>query len=154
MPKFIFAPVPTGELPPDRPAHHDQRDSYGAIVVELHNGIPHVLVCQGYKGISFPKGRPELGETPEQTACREVFEETGIAIAVDPEFQAVVPSARPGDKRTVTFYLGISPEGMKSPIAREVKYALWMPAEEALSQIRYLPDRRALEEAVRYRCRF
>ena len=150
MPRFVFDSVPTGELPADRPIHHDQRDSFGAIVIHVLDGIPHVLVCQGYKGTSFPKGRQEPGETPAQTACREVWEETGISIEVDTEFEAVVPSARPGDKRTVTFFLGRSPAGCIPPTPSEVRFAVWLPVSEALDSIRYLPDRQALEQAVKY----
>lgn len=150
MPRFVFDPVPTGELPPDRPIHHDQRDSFGAIVIHVLDGIPHVLVCQGYKGTSFPKGRQEPGETPAQTACREVWEETGISIEVDTEFEAVVPSARPGDKRTVTFFLGRAPAGCVSTNPSEVQYAAWIPVSEAIASIRYPPDRQSLEEAVKY----
>ena len=150
MPRFVFDPVPTGELPADRPIHHDQRNSYGAIVIHVLNGVPHVLVCQGYKGTSFPKGRGEPGETPAQTACREVREETGIAIDVDTEFEAVVPSARPGDQRTVTFFLGRSPAGCVSPAPSEVKFAVWLPVSEAIASIHYPPDKGALEAAVHY----
>lgn len=150
MSRIVFDSVPTGQLPPDRPVHHDQRNSYGAIVIHLLGGIPHVLVCQGYKGTSFPKGRGEPGETPAQTACREVWEETGISIDIDAHFEAVVPSARPGDQRTVTFFLGHSPAGCVSPAPSEVKYALWLPASEALAAIHYLPDRKALEAALDY----
>ena len=148
MPRYLIPPVPTGALPPDRPVNHDRQNSYGAIVIQTVNGEPYVLVCQGYKGISFPKGRPEPGETPAQTARREVWEETGVEIEVDTDFQAVVPSARPGDRRTVTFFLGRSIRGCVPPVPSEVHYALWMPAAQALGSIRYQPDRTALELAL------
>ena len=125
--------------------HLDQRNSCGAVVIEQG----HVLLCQGYRGWSFPKGKIEPGETPEQTAVREVREETGIPIALDGNFAEVVPSAKPGDTRTVTFFLGRSLEGMKQPVAEEVEYAAWVPVREALDLIRYIPDRKVLEKAMK-----
>lgn len=120
--------------------HMDQRNSCGAVVIEKG----HVLLCQGYGGWSYPKGKIEPGEAPEETAIREVWEETGIRIEVDSRFQEVVPSAKPGDTRTVTFFLGRSREGMKQPIPDEVEYAEWVPISEALERIKHAPDREVL----------
>lgn len=125
--------------------HLDQRNSAGAVVIE--NG--HVLLCQGYHGWSFPKGKIEPGETLEETAIREVWEETGIRIALDSGFTEVVPSAKPGDTRTVTFYRGRSLVGMQEPVLDEVEYADWIPVEQALDMIQYAPDRAVLEEALK-----
>lgn len=124
--------------------HMDQRNSCGAVV--LQDG--HVLLCQGYHGWSFPKGKIEPGETPEETAIREVWEETAIRIELDTRFRQVVPSAKPGDTRTVTFFLGCSLEGMKRPTPDEVEYAAWVPLEEAREMIQYAPDREVLEKAI------
>lgn len=125
--------------------HLDQRNSCGAVVIE--NG--HVLLAQGYHGWSFPKGKIEPGETLEQTAIREVWEETAIRIEVDTRFTEVVPSAKPGDTRTVTFFLGKSLDGMKEPVADEVEYAAWVPIDEAMGKIQYLPDREVLVKALK-----
>lgn len=130
--------------------HMDQRDSYGAVVLEKQGSETYVLLVQGYHGWSFPKGKIEPGETIEQTAIREVWEETAIRIEVDNRFRVVVPSAKPGDIRTVTFFLGHSLDGCKEPIPDEVEYAAWFPAEEALEKIRYLPDREVLEQALHF----
>ena len=125
--------------------HLDQRNSAGAVVLE--DGF--VLLCQGYHGWSFPKGKIERGETLEQTAIREVWEETAIPIELDTAFTRVVPSAKPGDTRTVTFFRGRSLAGRKEPVLDEVEYAAWIPVEEALDLIRYAPDRAVLEEALK-----
>lgn len=124
--------------------HLDQRNSAGAVVIE--DGL--VLLCQGYHGWSFPKGKIEPGETLEQTAIREVWEETAIPIALDTGFTRVVPSAKPGDTRTVTFFRGKSLAGLKEPVLDEVEYAAWVPVEQALEMIQYAPDRAVLEEAL------
>ena len=124
--------------------------SYGAVVIENRHNDPMVLLCGGYHGWSFPKGHQEEGETPEQTAVREVKEETGISIQVDTSFTRTVGSALPGESsRTVTFFLGTCPDGMPepSPQPEEVARAAWIPAAEAIRLIAYEPDREVLKDA-------
>lgn len=69
---------------------HDHRntDSYGAVVIE--NG--DVLLIDGGLFWSFRKGHLEDGETPGQAAVREVYEETGIKIAIIPGFSSRSPA--------------------------------------------------------------
>ena len=113
----------------------DTINSYGAVVLESTDRGCMVLLVAGFNGLSFPKGHIEENETPEQAAVREVWEETGIRIALDAAFSRTVESPRSRDRRTVTFYLGTSLEGLKEPRAAEVKEALWLPFDEALSAI-------------------
>ena len=128
----------------------DTVNSYGAVVLE-HTGCGSmVLLVTGYNGLSFPKGHIEENESPEQAAVREVLEETGIHIALDTAFSRTVESPLSHDRRTVTFYLGTSLEGLKEPRAAEVKEALWLPIDEAFSAIRYQPDRDILLQAAAY----
>lgn len=128
----------------------DTVNSYGAVVLENTARGRMVLLVTGFRGLSFPKGHREENETPEQAAVREVWEETGIRIALDTAFSRTVDSPRPRDRRTVTFYLGASLEGLKAPRAAEVKEALWLPFDEALAAIRYPPDREILRQAAAY----
>lgn len=129
----------------------DTVNSYGAVVLEKTKQGYMVLLVTGFHGLSFPKGHIEPNETPEQTAIREVWEETGIPITLDTGFSQTVDSPRQRDRRTVTFYLGISREGLKTPKAAEVQEAVWLPLEQALSSIKYEPDREILRQAVMYR---
>lgn len=70
---------------------HDHRntDSYGAVVIESGD----VLLIDGGLFWSFPKGHLEDGETPGQAAVREIYEETGIKIAIIPGFSSTVPDS-------------------------------------------------------------
>lgn len=128
----------------------DTINSYGAVVLESTDRGCMVLLVTGFNGLSFPKGHIEENETPEQAAVREVWEETGIRIALDAAFSRTVESPRSRDRRTVTFYLGTSLEGLKEPRAAEVREALWLPFDEALAAIRYQPDRDILLQAAAY----
>jgi 8-oxo-dGTP pyrophosphatase MutT (NUDIX family) len=53
--------------------------SAGGVVFRIQNGIKQIQLIQDrYGKISLPKGKMEAGETVEQTALREILEETGI----------------------------------------------------------------------------
>lgn len=120
-----------------------QKDSFGAIVIEKTTKGPMVLMVRTLRGWSFPKGHPEGKELPAETAAREVWEETGIHVAIDTSFSYSVPSVLPGDRRTVTFFLGRSLDSASTPISNEVSDAAWVPAWEAETRICYPADRSA-----------
>ena len=65
--------------------------SCGAICYTREEGAPRVLViCHRYGGHwAFPKGHVEAGESEEETAMREVREETGTLRAQPEEVRAV-----------------------------------------------------------------
>jgi bis(5'-nucleosidyl)-tetraphosphatase len=59
----------------------NKRYCFGIIPIK-HNGLDwEVLLVKHNKGHwAFPKGHPLKDETPEQIACREVYEETGLSV--------------------------------------------------------------------------
>ncbi len=129
-----------------------QIPSYGAVVIEEASKGHVVLLCTGFRGMSFPKGHIEEGETPVQTASREVLEETGISVTIDESFSRTVKSPVAGDDRSVTFYIGRSTCGTAEPTpqASEVKRAEWTPVREALDAIVFDPDRQVLLDALKH----
>jgi 8-oxo-dGTP pyrophosphatase MutT (NUDIX family) len=61
--------------------------SAGGIVVRFDDGIPSLVVGarrrdRGILTWTLPKGTPNPGETREQTAVREVAEETGLEVRI------------------------------------------------------------------------
>ncbi|MFI0434271.1 MAG: bis(5'-nucleosyl)-tetraphosphatase [Parachlamydiaceae bacterium] len=55
--------------------------SCGIIPLRIHHDEWQILLIQHHSGHwGFPKGHPEIGETPLQTAKRELNEETGLII--------------------------------------------------------------------------
>lgn len=58
----------------------EKEKSCGAVVIKDNNEILLVKTIRGFFG--FPKGHVEAGETEEETAIREVKEETGIDIEI------------------------------------------------------------------------
>jgi 8-oxo-dGTP pyrophosphatase MutT (NUDIX family) len=61
--------------------------SAGGIVIRYEEGVPHLVVGSRRRepdGVTWtlPKGTPHSGETVEQTALREVAEETGLQVRI------------------------------------------------------------------------
>jgi 8-oxo-dGTP pyrophosphatase MutT (NUDIX family) len=76
---------------------------------------------------SFPKGRPEPGETPQETALREVLEETGYAA----EVVAEIPGSFAGGTTENRYFL-MKPAGPpKSPKEDETISLKWASPDDA-----------------------
>ena len=99
---------------------------------------------------SLPKGHIELGETAEQTAIREVAEETGIRGTVLAALGSIdywfVTEGRRVHK-TVHHYLMRFLEGELSDEDVEVSEVAWVPLKELPSRLAYADERRLAEVA-------
>ena len=110
--------------------------------------------------LALPKGLVDSGETPEQTAIREVLEETGLS---------VVPVAKLGDVKyvyvrswgdkervfkIVSFYLLRYQAGTIDEIAEEmrieVKRALWISLADGARRLAYRGEREMTLRAEAY----
>lgn len=138
----------------DRKSYDSWVPSYGAVVIQREPDGDYVLMVTGYRGLSFPKGHMEDGEEPCATAVREVKEETGIDIEVDTGISVTVNSALPGDRHTVTFFLGKSLSGKKEPRPQEdeVKEARWVRVEDVPSVMSHQPDIDAFQKLYHINC--
>ncbi len=94
---------------------------------------------------SLPKGHIEDGETAEQTAVREVAEETGITGRVVGELGTIdfwfVAEGRRIHK-TVHHYLLLAEKGDLSDADVEVAAVAWVPLEELGNQLAYDDERK------------
>ncbi|MGE2692594.1 NUDIX hydrolase [Mycolicibacterium pulveris] len=99
---------------------------------------------------SLPKGHIELGETAEQTAIREVAEETGIQGSVLAALGSIdywfVTEGRRVHK-TVHHYLMRFLGGELSDEDVEVTEVAWVPLAELPSRLAYADERRLAEVA-------
>ncbi|MEU4455624.1 NUDIX hydrolase [Nocardioides sp. NPDC023903] len=101
---------------------------------------------------SLPKGHIEEGETSEQTAIREVAEETGIDGEVVAELGSIdywfVTEGRRVHK-TVHHFLLRCLGGELSDADIEVTQVAWVPLSELDSRLAYADERRLAEVANR-----
>ncbi len=99
---------------------------------------------------SLPKGHIELGETAEQTAIREVAEETGIQGSVLAALGSIdywfVTEGRRVHK-TVHHYLMRFLDGELSDDDVEVSEVAWVPLQELPSRLAYADERKLAEVA-------
>jgi ADP-ribose pyrophosphatase YjhB (NUDIX family) len=107
--------------------------SYGGVIfskdgkVLLREPIDH---ADGYVW-TWPKGRPEIGENPAQTALREVREETGYRAKII----GALPKVYIGTTRSNAFFI-MAPVGEQLTIINETAQIRWVGYEEARALIK------------------
>ncbi|HEV2379428.1 MAG TPA: NUDIX domain-containing protein [Terriglobia bacterium] len=120
----------------------------GGVVYRNRDNRPEYLLVQATSAPNewvLPKGHIELGETMQETAVREVHEETGVWASIGPPLD-VMRYTVADEPVTVQFYLMHSLREGKAGEKREHK---WFPLHEALQKATHPQTRRLLELADR-----
>jgi 8-oxo-dGTP pyrophosphatase MutT (NUDIX family) len=124
--------------------------SYGGVVVRGDDVI--VIVPRGRRRVlGLPKGGPNPGETPQETAAREVREETGVTATVRERLGQVDYTYRRGGRpidKTVHFYLCEYEDGDTADHDHEVEDARWMPLADARRRLTYPGERAMIARAL------
>lgn len=136
----------------ERPDPSRER-SFGGVVVRGRAGAIELLaiVPRGKRLLALPKGGGEQGETGEQTATREVREETGITATPRDLLGDVTYWYRRNGRairKTVRFYLFDYVTGSVDDHDHEVEEARWIPLEEALTALAYPGEREMAARAA------
>ena len=102
---------------------------------------------------ALPKGTPEQGETLEQTAVREVREETGVEVEQvglvgDIRYWFSRPQEGVRYFKTVRHYLFRPIGGDPSFHDHEFDEVRWLPVQEALKLLTYANEARILRQAL------
>jgi 8-oxo-dGTP pyrophosphatase MutT (NUDIX family) len=97
---------------------------------------------------SLPKGKMDDGESPEQTALREVLEETGLRCLIVRPAASVRYIDRRGRRKTAAYWIMRVLGGAFEPNA-EVDQLRWLTVEEALDLLTYANDRHLIAAQVR-----
>ena len=100
---------------------------------------------------SLPKGHIEQGERPEETAVREIAEETGIrgdVLAALGNIDYWFSSENLRVHKTVHHYLLLFVGGKLSSDDHEVAEVAWVPIDELSSRLAHADERRLAEMAA------
>lgn len=129
--------------------------SCGAIVYTRENGDLKYLLVEEASGFhSFPKGHIEIGETEEETAVREIKEETDLELSLITGFREIseyVPSERPDVLRQVVYFLAeYGDQCPKVVNPHEVRSLKSLDLQEALETLEYDNSRQLLLLADKY----
>jgi 8-oxo-dGTP pyrophosphatase MutT (NUDIX family) len=110
--------------------------------------------------IALPKGAIDEGEKPDQTALREVQEETGVRAQLISKLADIkyVYVRSWGDRarvfKIVSFYLLLYRAGKLGDISPEmrveVQRAFWLPLDEAPARLSYKGEREIVARALDY----
>ena len=99
----------------------------------------------------FPKGHVEEGETEEETAIREVKEETNCDVEIIPGYRDMITySPKEGVMKDVVYYIGkpITKNLINQEI--EVSEVLFVPIKEAVLLVTYEDEKGLLDRAIKY----
>lgn len=113
--------------------------SYGVVPVSLaHDGGEprYLIVLQDTGSWSFPKGHPDEGEAPLQTARRELAEEVGItevAFEFETCFDVAYTHRKDGEEihKTVRHFVGFVHDARVTSQEDEIVDWRWAMCEEA-----------------------
>ena len=127
--------------------------SCGAVVFRNINGEIRYLLIKNRRSThwGFPKGHVEKGETFEQTAAREVLEETGIHIQILPQFASKSEYTIQGKvEKSVTIFLARTADTQTTIQREEIEDYIWLNFDRAMDTLRFINDRNILRSAHDY----
>ena len=127
--------------------------SCGAVVFKMEDGIRKFLLIRNKRSAhwGFPKGHVEPGETEEETAIREVLEETGLHIEILPGFVKKSDYTIQGKiEKSVSIFLASTEESDYTLQEEEIEEGGWFDFEQALATLNYDNDKMILHEVKRY----
>ena len=130
-----------------------QERSCGAVISrETADGIQILLIRHQNGGHwAFPKGHVEGKETDEETARREIREETGLLAELDTGFQTVVTySPKPGVMKDVVYFAATVSGGTEQRQEAEVTDMRWASPEDAMALVTFENDRDVLTKYLQY----
>jgi len=124
----------------------DEVRAAGGVV--MRDGLVAVVHRPRYDDWSLPKGKLDEGETFEEAALREVWEETGLRCALGPELPSVHYEVRGRPKVVRYWSMSVEDDPGFSP-NDEVDELRWRSPPDAVSLLTYDRDKGVVSAAVR-----
>ena len=142
----------SGELIVPKDAPSDLIRAAGGIIRRFVAGGRVEVACiyrEARGDWTFPKGKIDEGETFEQGALREVFEETGMSCQVIRFAGTTNYTHRKGKPKIVAYYLMEASAGEFSP-NEEVDELNWLPLESVPAILTWSRDRELFDEVMKF----
>ena len=127
--------------------------SCGAVVYrKINDDYRHLLIRnRRSSNWSFPKGHVEAGETLEETAKREVLEETGLRIDIIPGFISKSQySIQNRIQKTVQIYVASTKDTQTRIQVEEIEDYVWLTYENAIKNLKFENDKTILTDARQF----
>ena len=127
--------------------------SCGAIVYRKYHGNTEILLIRHINSghWSFPKGHVEGDETEIETAKREILEETGIEVNLDPTFRETVTySPRKDTVKVVVYFVAKAKNTVFVPQEDEISEIKWVEIDRAGQVLAYENDRSIVNKAKKF----
>ncbi len=127
--------------------------SCGAVVFREYDNKTQILLIRHLNGghWAFPKGHVENGETEEETALREILEETGLTVQMDTAYRKVVTySPRRDVVKDVVYFVAIADQSVAVAQEGEISRVKWVDMADAVTHVSYDNDKQVLMGAIEH----
>lgn len=125
--------------------------SCGAIVFTREKGqVQYCVIRQTNGDFGFPKGHMEPGETEQETALREIFEEVGLGVTLVDGFREELYYPllrRPGYTKNTVYFLAEFAGQAPHCQPEEVTDVALMPYEQAMDTLTFEDLKEVLKKA-------
>ena len=129
--------------------------SAGGVVYQMNAGRLETVLCGRSQPVrwSLAKGTPDPGETLEETALREVREETGLEVEIEAALGSIEYWFADREKdvryhKTVHFYLMIPIGGATDQHDPEFDVVQWFDAKQAVKTLAHANEAKVLQRAL------
>lgn len=120
----------------------NREKSCGCIIIDQNKIL---LVKHNAGHWDFPKGHVENNETEEQTALREVKEETNIDAKIIPGYRYTIEySPKENVLKEVVFFIANKLSNEIKPQESEISEIEWFEIDKAIEQITYTESKNIL----------